>query len=248
MFSISVVGAILMCASFAHGASVTLRNGTATFSQGPFVPGEANDGATIDDRGWAIAEPIITGDRTHAQILVFETAANLTTVADTDVTFTLSQQFASDTNPYHVIGKFRLSATTDDRSTFADGLANAGDVTADWTVLAPLTAVSLNGATIAISGDNSMLVSATLPATDVYTITSKTNLQGITGFRLEVLDDATLPFDGPGRHPDNGNFVLTEFAVNAMPVAAVPEPATWVMMSAGLVLLGAGVRRARPPL
>ncbi len=34
-------------------------------------------------------------------------------------------------------------------------------------------------------------------------------MQGITGIRLEVLTDKSLPKNGPGRAP-NGNFVLNE--------------------------------------
>ena len=37
---------------------------------------------------------------------------------------------------------------------------------------------------------------------------------GITGFRLEVLADSSFPDSGPGRN-GNGNFVLTEFQVDA---------------------------------
>jgi hypothetical protein len=41
-------------------------------------------------------------------------------------------------------------------------------------------------------------------------------LTGITGFRLEVLPDGSLPGHGPGRAV-NGNFVLNEFRVTAAP-------------------------------
>jgi hypothetical protein len=39
-------------------------------------------------------------------------------------------------------------------------------------------------------------------------------VQGITGFRLEVLADPSLISDGPGRSA-NGNIVLSDFAVSA---------------------------------
>ena len=41
------------------------------------------------------------------------------------------------------------------------------------------------------------------------------SLTGITGFPLEVLSDPTLPFNWPGRKPANGNFVLSQFQVDA---------------------------------
>src|SRR5439155_7204314 len=45
-----------------------------------------------------------------------------------------------------------------------------------------------------------------------------TDLKGITGSRLEVLADKRLPMNGPGRAAD-GNFVLTEFELQAAPKA-----------------------------
>jgi hypothetical protein len=47
---------------------------------------------------------------------------------------------------------------------------------------------------------------------ETYTIKAKTELKGVTGFRIEALNDAELPAGGPGTAP-NGNFVLTAFKV-----------------------------------
>ncbi len=52
------------------------------------------------------------------------------------------------------------------------------------------------------------------------TITALTSLTGITGFRLEMLADASLPANGPGRF-GNGNFVLSELGVSAVAVAGL---------------------------
>ena len=51
-------------------------------------------------------------------------------------------------------------------------------------------------------------------ARENYTITVKTELKQITGFRLEALNDDDFPAGGPGTAP-NGNFVLTELKVVA---------------------------------
>jgi hypothetical protein len=51
---------------------------------------------------------------------------------------------------------------------------------------------------------------------DTYTVVAKSNLDGITGIRLEALADPRLPANGPGRAP-NGNFVLSELRVTAAP-------------------------------
>jgi hypothetical protein len=152
-----------------------------------------------------------------------------------DFTFQLHQLYITDT---HTLGRFRLSATADDRGTFADGLQTGGDVAASWTVLTPLTALATNGAALTILADGSVLASGTSPATSVYTVTASTALSGITGIRLEVLEDASLPFSGPGRFAANGNFVLTEFTVDAAAgTGDVPEPATAGMAAAAFVAL-----------
>ena len=47
-----------------------------------------------------------------------------------------------------------------------------------------------------------------------YTISFDTNVENITGLRLETLSDARLPADGPGTS-GNGNFVLSEIEIHA---------------------------------
>ncbi len=55
-----------------------------------------------------------------------------------------------------------------------------------------------------------------------YVIAAKTNLAGITGVRLEALADDSLPSKGPGR-AQNGNFVLSEFRLEAGPEGEAGE-------------------------
>jgi hypothetical protein len=85
-----------------------------------------------------------------------------------------------------------------------------------WTVLEPANATSKAGATLTKQPDGSVLASGKNAAPDSYTVTAHTDLKGITGIRLEVLSDPSLPANGPGRAP-NGNFVLNEFTVTAAP-------------------------------
>jgi hypothetical protein len=89
--------------------------------------------------------------------------------------------------------------------------------TATWTVLEPESFTASGGSILKKLPDNSILASGKNPTPETYTITAKTNLTGITGVRLEVMTDPSLPAQGPGRAP-NGNFVLNEFKVAADPL------------------------------
>jgi len=86
----------------------------------------------------------------------------------------------------------------------------------DWIILEPVTYYGSVGAKFDKLDDQSLLAAGSNPPFSVYTITAKTDLTNITGFRLEALTDPNLPASGPGRAP-NGNFVLSEFTVEAAP-------------------------------
>ncbi len=58
----------------------------------------------------------------------------------------------------------------------------------------------------------------------VYNLRAKTDLTNITGIKIEALPDERLPNNGPGLS-DDGNFVLTEFAVNQTEAGQKPPPA-----------------------
>ena len=69
--------------------------------------------------------------------------------------------------------------------------------------------------------DGSFLIGGTVPAKEGYSIVASTNLTSITAIRLEVLPDDSLPNKGPGRHPGDGNFVLSKFSAT---IASATEP------------------------
>jgi len=87
-----------------------------------------------------------------------------------------------------------------------------------WHPLTPRILESAGGATLTVLEDGSVLASGTAPDKDRYKVVAETQLQGITGVRLEALADPSLPAKGPGR-ADNGNFVLYELRVHAVPLA-----------------------------
>ena len=209
------MGLGLLSLSQARAGAVSLQRGTATNSQAGGTPTSAINGTTTGNDAWGITRSDLS---TNAETAVFETATDVGFFGGTTLTFTLWQNNASLN---HTIGRFRLSVTTDNRSTFADGFNFDGDVTANWTVLDPSSFISANGATLTKQGDLSILASGTNPATDTYTITARTSLTGITGIRLEVMEDASLPTDGPGRAAPSGNFKLTEIGL-AAESSAVP--------------------------
>jgi WD40 repeat protein/mono/diheme cytochrome c family protein len=89
------------------------------------------------------------------------------------------------------------------------------DLTTEWHVL-DLKAQRAGGVEkIDVLPDGSLLATS-LPegkqSTGNYLLLGKTDLQGITGIKLEMLPDDRLPNNGPGTAPD-GNFVLGEFVV-----------------------------------
>ena len=91
-------------------------------------------------------------------------------------------------------------------------------VPAEWHPLMASKLESSNGAQLRALSDRS--IRAEGPAEKgVYTLTFHTRLQGITGLRLEALPVEGIPGGGPGL-PENGNFVVTEFEVQAAPADA----------------------------
>ena len=227
---ISAVIAFLATVPPTQAASISLTNATATFSQSvynDFSVAKSIDGIG-DDLGWAILAQAIGG--TDPQSAVYETTTDVGFLSGTVVTFQL-MQFHS--NSGHTFGRFRLSLTTDDRSLFADGLSSGGDVTANWTVLDIDSAISTNGATLTELGDHSILASGLATSTDTSTITATTSMTAITGVRIEALEDVSLPSGGPRRYSANGNFVLSEFTMDA---TVVPEPSTVILLLSGLAL------------
>jgi hypothetical protein len=90
------------------------------------------------------------------------------------------------------------------------------DAAAIWTTLEPRSAVSAGGACLTVGSDRSILASGPNPTPDTWTLVLDTDLPTITAFRLEVLDDPSLPRGGPGRAV-NGNFALNEIALSAAP-------------------------------
>ncbi len=97
----------------------------------------------------------------------------------------------------------------------AEQWAASLSATVSWTPLSfDKMEAEAEGTKLMKQADDSILVEGELPETAVYTIEANTTHTGITGVRLEMLPDASLPRKGPGRG-NSGNFVLNELSLFA---------------------------------
>lgn len=207
--------------------AVPLQNATAIRSQPGFVVSSAID-ANPTGTGWA-------NNALDGNVAVFETVTNLNPRGEQMVlTFNLDSSFGGS----HQLGKFRLSYTTDSRTQFADGLQDNGDVTANWVIINPDSVGSNSSGVPVINADGSILLTGPNPATENYTVRFQTSAANITGFRLEVLEDPSLPASGPGR-AGNGNYVLQDFRVSAQVGGVILQNATAQFTQAGFSIASA---------
>ncbi len=86
----------------------------------------------------------------------------------------------------------------------------------NWFPLAPSELKASNKATLVTLADRSIRASGNADK-GTYTITYRTPLRGIRGFRLEALPQPGIKGNGPGL-PPNGNFVVTEIELDAAPL------------------------------
>jgi len=80
-----------------------------------------------------------------------------------------------------------------------------------WHLLTPRELSSDHGTQLTVQPDGSILAGGASPEQDDYLFIADTTLGDLTGFKLEAIPDDAFKNHGPGRAPDMGNFVLTEF-------------------------------------
>ncbi len=95
-----------------------------------------------------------------------------------------------------------------------------------WAVATPVSVASQNGVSMKILPDGSVLCGGHSPEKDVQEVVLRTDMQGVTGLRFEALSDDTLPYKGPGRAPEDGNFVMTSIECVAISVADPKQSVT----------------------
>jgi hypothetical protein len=97
--------------------------------------------------------------------------------------------------------------------------ASVKDNQPTWIVVRPeVDEISTGGQKYLPLEDGSFLAQGYAPTKHRVIMKVKTDVQGITAFRLELLTDPNLPLGGPGRSIW-GTAALTEFAVDAAPAA-----------------------------
>jgi Protein of unknown function (DUF1549)/Protein of unknown function (DUF1553)/Planctomycete cytochrome C len=93
----------------------------------------------------------------------------------------------------------------------------------DWTVLEKAEVIGTNGVKFEEFPDRSFIPRGDSPPTVAYYLSAKTPLKNITGIRLELMTDHSLPRNGPGRSTQ-GVAWLSEFAVQSAPA---DQPEQW---------------------
>ena len=89
-------------------------------------------------------------------------------------------------------------------------------VPATWVYPIIAAMKSANGSTLTKKDDLSVLVGGPNPPRELLAFNLETNLQGMTGLRIEAMKDPSLVKNGPGRAA-NGNFCLTDISVAVSP-------------------------------
>jgi len=201
---------------------VKLTRAVADFSQDTFPVGNAIDGNLAT--GWAIHGP---GAWNVQRTATFFLEKPLDLSGGARWTIRLEQQHGMQ----HTLGRFRVSLgqpTSDGRSLevrrrehrdrkFNEWLERESASAVRWTVLRPATAKS-NLPLLTVQEDGSVLSSGDQTKRDVYDLTFRTDLRGITAVRLEALPDDRLPRRGPGRifyEGPHGDFFLSEVTLSA---------------------------------
>ena len=227
MKKLTILVLAFLLGGIVYAEPVALQNGTGTWSQDPSAANWSPQNAiTPGEDAWSIEQAPAATD----QVAAWETQSDAGFAGGTEFTVRLRSIMISYGVPANkLIGRFKISVTTDVRSSFCDGLSVDGDVDADWVVLDPVswTVASTSATDLAFTelADHSLLADWTYLPTGTcdtsYTITYYTDLTGITGFRLDTLRDPNLPGGGPGTAYTNwwdviiGTFWLSEFNVDA---------------------------------
>ncbi len=208
-------------------SSLNFARAEADFSQDNYPIAAAIDGKM--NTGWGIAGDPQGVQRDRRALFYFEEPLELAEAQPIEVH--LAQQFGNK----HTLGNVRLDRLTRQipDSTVPESTRRAAyfqaqfdqwarDTTKksqEWHPLTPLDMSAQKHTTLLRLPDDSILATGDLPNNDIYNLTLRTDVEGITGLRLEVLPHESLPGGGPGRGVilSEGDFLLTGIQVTASP-------------------------------
>lgn len=94
-----------------------------------------------------------------------------------------------------------------------------------WRGVSPTRATALHDTRLTISEQGRILAAGKNPANNTYSLELLLDIDNLTGLRIDVLPDESLPKSGPGR-ADNGNFVLSEVRAELVSVEEEADEAT----------------------
>ncbi|MBC7853491.1 MAG: DUF1549 domain-containing protein, partial [Pirellulaceae bacterium] len=107
-----------------------------------------------------------------------------------------------------------------------------GSAKSAWQVAEATEVKADGGTTLTKQTDGSYLAGGTTPEKETYTFLVPVEGKTLTGLKLEVLTDPSLPKQGPGRQPSNGNLHLNEIVVNSAPKSDPSKKASVVLQNA----------------
>ena len=252
LLNVVVVLCVIGFSNSVFGTVVGLQTGTSTWSQDPMgqwgTPWSPENCLNGSWEAWSTQQ---YPNPAMNQVAAWETQSDFGYTEGTILTITLTH---TDGGGYglgdSLLGRFKISVTTDSRDTFCDGVYDNGDVDSEpagWTELS-FTSWSITGSDAPMEfidlGDNSLLVDVSKGISSagnyetVYVVTAQTNLVGITGIRLDALAHESLPGGGPGTQGADKSFPgaiwLSQITVDASPV---PEPGTVALLGIGLMFV-----------
>jgi large repetitive protein len=192
---------------------VQFSNAVATFDETGWAPSQMIDGLLTGPpepgfgnsgiNGWSVFN-YATGTSEAADALL--TLASPLPAGKYELTFTIYQNYYG--NPGHILGDFALDYTT----------ATSPTLSGPQTPVSIQNASSLNGTTFSYPSPGELLANTSKNSigTDTYTISALVDSASpITGIFLDAIKNPALPGGGPGGQYSNGNFVVSEFTLDA---------------------------------
>lgn len=208
-------------------SNLIFASAEASHAQENYPASAAIDGKL--ETGWAVGGAP-EGPK-GGQWALFRFATPLDLDAPLPIEIQLEQQHGAS----HTLGDFRLDAVyekiqpadqTDEQKRtlyfneeFNAWLSQVRPKARPWSNLTPIKMETQKFTTLKRLEDNSILATGDLPNNDVYDLALRTDADQVTGLRLEVLPDPSLPGGGPGRGVilSEGDFLLTEVHISAAP-------------------------------